>query len=86
MSGCGACRPLDNYSLKNKLSQTKIGLFSGLWGQFSFAKADSYGNKKLIRKWTQSVFLFGTKNLVKPTLMGTKNFYENGPNPGEIQQ
>ena len=25
-------------------------------------------------------FLFGTKNLVRPTLMGTKNLYENGPN------
>ena len=32
-----ACRPIGKYSF-NKLSQTRIGLFSSLWGQFSFAK------------------------------------------------
>ena len=34
----GACRPIDTYFFKNKLSQTKIDIFSGHWGEFSFAK------------------------------------------------
>ena len=37
-------------------------------------QADSYGNKKLIRKWTKPVFLFGTKNLVRVKLMATVFF------------
>ena len=37
-------------------------------------QADSYGNKKLIRKKTKSVFFFGTKNLVRVKLMATVLF------------
>ena len=34
-------------------------------------KADSYGNEKLIRKWTKYGFLVETKNLVRVKLMAT---------------
>ena len=38
------------------------------------------GTKNLYENGPNPFFLFGTKNLVRPTLMGTKNLYENGPN------
>ena len=39
------------------------------------------GTKNLYENGPNSFFLFGTKNLVRPTLLtGTKNLYENGPN------
>ena len=34
-------------------------------------KADSYAYEKLIRKWTKSVFFFGTKNMSEGHLMHT---------------
>ena len=37
-------------------------------------QADSYGNKKLVRKRTKPVFLFGTKNLVRVKPMTTVLF------------
>ena len=45
------------------------------------SKADSYGNEKLKRKWPKFFFVFEIKNMVRPTLMGTTNLYENGLNP-----
>ena len=38
------------------------------------------GTKNLYENGPNPFLLFGTKNLVRPTLMGTKNLYENGPN------
>ena len=38
------------------------------------------GTKSLYENGPNPFSLFGTKNLVRPTLMGTKNLYENGPN------
>ena len=38
------------------------------------------GTKNLYENGPNPFSLFGTKNLVRPTLMGTKNLYENGPN------
>ena len=38
------------------------------------------GTKNLYENGPNSFFLFGTKNLVRPTLMGTKNLYGNRPN------
>ena len=38
-------------------------------------QADSYGNEKLIRKWTKSVFLFGTKNIGLSSGVSPRCFY-----------
>ena len=38
------------------------------------------GTKNLYENGPNPLFLFGTKSLVRPTLMGTKNLYENGLN------
>ena len=37
------------------------------------------GTKNLYENGPNPFFLFGTKKLVRPTLMGTKNLSENGP-------
>ena len=36
-----------------------------------WSEADSYAYEKLIRKWTKSVFFFGTKNMSEGHLMHT---------------
>ena len=38
------------------------------------------GTKNLSENGPNPFFLFGTKNMVRPTLMETKNLYGNGPN------
>ena len=39
--------------------------------KLNLTKADSYAYEKLIRKWTKSVFFFGTKNMSEGHLMHT---------------
>ena len=40
-------------------------------GRNTVSKAGFYAYEKLIRKWTQSVFFFGTKNMSEGHLMHT---------------
>ena len=44
---------------------------SSLQIPFRAYEADSYAYEKLIRKWTKSVFFFGTKNMSEGHLMHT---------------